>query len=193
MTVDCVGSHVVTEGALTLSACDSTVSKYFREGQKQFIPKLLRPSMDGSFGSLGARTMDYDDSCTPFKSQLSTLCSKFKGSSTLTSRPDAPSTPVNVPMISTAAGVHPKTTVVEMATAATEKVEVLTESEQVTHVENKEEDVVADAEDSGLHKYTAFLDVEKEDPLMQVDSGHVQLLPSYNIRDDVDVVLPAQV
>ena len=129
--------------------------------------------MDGSFGSPGARTMDYDDSCTPFGSQLSTPYSKFNGSSTLTSRPDVPSTPVDVPVTNTVVGVHPKITVAETATTVTEKVEVLIESAQVIHVENKKEDAVADAEDNGPNKYIDFLDVDKEDPLMQVDSGRL--------------------
>ena len=149
--------------------------------------------MDGSFGSPGVRMMDTDDSCTPFGSQLSTPCSKFNGSSTLQSTPDAPSTAVALPFITTASGVHPNTTVTQTATAVSEKMEVLTGSAHVAHMENMKEDLLADAENGGPNEYIDFLHVEKDDPLLQVHSGWVELLPSYDVGDDVDVALPTQV
>ena len=71
--------------------------------------------------------------------------------------------------------------------------EVLTGSAHVAHMENMKEDLLADAENGGPNEYIDFLHVKKDDPLLQVHSGCVELLPSYDVGDDVDVALPTQV
>lgn len=198
MVLCCIGLGAVSEGAPTTSACGSTVSKCLVERRMHFVPKLLKPGMDAGEGSALMRTDQFEGSITPFGSQLSTPCSKFKETCNVigtakTASPlyDAPATAADVsanmsipvPSPGDTEGRHAGSPVHNPAAADIDREEA---GRQV-------DDGVPEVDDGGTRNGCDFFIVDDENPILQCNGVRHQEIASSNIPKDSDIAPLTQV